>query len=140
MIDRRRRGRAVEPLIADGFGLDIAVVVRSRAELAQVIEGNPFPEAVSADPKRLQVSFLSGRLAADVADHVSGLSSDEFSLDTESLSVAPSGREVYGWHPTGIHASALARELSDRKLGVTATARNWRTVTTLLDMAIAVNH
>ena len=46
-----------------------------------------------------------------------------------------SGREIYAWHPQGIHSSLLARRLSDKRLGVTVTARNWKTTTKLLKMA-----
>jgi uncharacterized protein (DUF1697 family) len=45
------------------------------------------------------------------------------------------GREIYAWHPEGIHSSRLARLLTDKRLGVTATARNWKTTTKLLEMA-----
>ena len=37
--------------------------------------------------------------------------------------------------PGGIHNSRLARMLSDKRLGVVATARNWKTTTKLLEMA-----
>jgi len=45
------------------------------------------------------------------------------------------GREVYGWHPEGVAHSKLSKRLAGQGLGVTATARNWTTVTTLLAMA-----
>src|SRR5205809_7422083 len=41
-------------LISDSFGLDVAVVVRSRGELAAVVRRNPFAR-VATDPKRYQV-------------------------------------------------------------------------------------
>ncbi len=121
-------------LILEQFDLSVPVVVRDADELAEIVARNPFPEAAAADPKRLQVTFLADRLVDDVAERVRGLSSDQFSVDVEAISVAISLRDVYGWHPAGIHVSKLARELSDRRLGVTATARNWSTVTTLLEM------
>jgi uncharacterized protein (DUF1697 family) len=86
-------------------------------------------------PKLLQVTFLSSRLPDGVAERVRGASAGVFSPDAEAISLAISCRNVYGWHPQGIHVSKLARDLSDRKLGVIATARNWTTVTTLLEMA-----
>jgi uncharacterized protein (DUF1697 family) len=46
-----------------------------------------------------------------------------------------SGREVFAWHPGGVHASKLAKVVSERRLGVTATARNWATLTKLLALA-----
>src|SRR4051812_29217107 len=41
----------VERLIADRFGLEIAVVVRTRDELAEIVERNPLRD-VATDPKR----------------------------------------------------------------------------------------
>ena len=45
------------------------------------------------------------------------------------------GREFYTWHPDGVARSKLWAALAGKGLGVTATARNWTTVTTLLEMA-----
>jgi uncharacterized protein (DUF1697 family) len=127
----------IATLIADRFALAVPVVVRGAAELAEVVAANPFPDAALTAPKLLQVTFLSSALRAHVAERVRGASDGVFSPETEAISLAPSRRNVYGWHPQGIHASKLARDLSDRKLGVIATARNWTTVTTLLEMASA---
>jgi uncharacterized protein (DUF1697 family) len=56
-----------ERQIADHFGLDIRVVVRTRDELARVVQRNPLAE-VAVDPKRYQVSFLADELDRDVVD------------------------------------------------------------------------
>ena len=45
------------------------------------------------------------------------------------------GRELYSWHPDGMGRSKLGRLLSDKGLGVTATSRNWATVTAVLALA-----
>ena len=47
------------------------------------------------------------------------------------------GRHAYAWHPAGIARSKLWAGLAGRGLGVTATARNWTTVTRLLALADA---
>ena len=47
------------------------------------------------------------------------------------------GREIYAWHPEGIARSRFATLLAGRGLEVTATARNWITVTALLSMTAA---
>ena len=44
------------------------------------------------------------------------------------------GREIYAWHPDGVARSRLATLLAGRGLKVTATARNWTTVTALLSL------
>jgi uncharacterized protein (DUF1697 family) len=48
--------------------------------------------------------------------------------------VHPRGREIYIWAPNGIGPSKVLHGL-DRILATSMTVRNWRTVTTLLDMA-----
>ena len=113
--------------IAVRLGIDTQVVVRSRDELADVIERDPFP-GVATEPRFYQVTFLSGRPKAAQARKVEeGAYGDE--------RVAFSGREIYAWHPNGMRDSKLARLLSQSDFGATATARNWRTVRKLLEMA-----
>jgi uncharacterized protein (DUF1697 family) len=119
--------RKVERLIADRFGLDIAVVVRTRAQRAGVVKRNPLGD-VASDPKRYQVSFLDGKLSAAVRRKL-----QEVAAPTEELVV--SGREVFAWHPAGVARSKLWAMLAGKGLGVTATARNWTTVTQLLELA-----
>src|SRR5690348_869750 len=52
--------REVERLIAKELGLRIDVVVRSRAQLARVIERDPLAK-VATNAKRYQVSFLAAK-------------------------------------------------------------------------------
>jgi uncharacterized protein (DUF1697 family) len=113
--------------LREWFGFDIPVVVRSRDEMAGVVADDPFAGR-SLDPRLYQVSFLSavpepGRLRT----------LQQAVADPEELVAV--GREIYTWHPNGIARSVLAKQISAKKLGVEVTARNWRTVTTLLDMA-----
>jgi uncharacterized protein (DUF1697 family) len=122
-----RVARDCERLIADRFSLDVPVVVRTRDELAAVVRRDPLGD-VAVDAKRYQVSFLGAELDPGVVPKLS------------AATVAPEqfvviGREIYAWHPDGIGRSRLAVLLSGRGLGVTATARNWVTVTNLLAMA-----
>jgi uncharacterized protein (DUF1697 family) len=119
--------RKCKRLIADRFGLDIELVVRSRAELAGVVKRNPL-EKVAVDPKRYQVSFLAKKLAAGAVRKV-----EATAVEPEQVVVI--GREVYAWHPRTIARSKLWALLAGRDLGVTATARNWATVTKLLALA-----
>ena len=54
-------------------------------------------------------------------------------VEPEALAIH--GREIYAWHPDGVARSKLWNGLAGKGLGVTATARNWTTVKTLLEMA-----
>jgi uncharacterized protein (DUF1697 family) len=119
--------RKTERLIAKHFGLDIAVVARSRAQLAKIVERNPL-QKVAKNPKRYQVSFLASKPGRDVIERV------EAAAEPPEQVVAI-GREIYAWHPETIARSRLWTLLAGQKLGVIATARNWTTVTSLLELA-----
>jgi uncharacterized protein (DUF1697 family) len=119
--------RTVERMINEHFGLDIAVVIRTRDELAEVVKRNPLGD-VAEDPKRYQVSFLAQELEADVIEKLNAVAA-------ESERLVAIGRELYAWHPNGVARSKLWGRLAGKGLGVTATARNWTTVTALLEMA-----
>jgi uncharacterized protein (DUF1697 family) len=120
---------ACERLIAREFGLDVQVVVRTRSALAKVVERNPLGD-VATDPKRYQVSFLNGKLPAATVRKLA-----EAAAPTERF--VHVGSEIYAWHPEGVARSKLWTMLAGRDLGVTATARNWTTVTKLLELADA---
>jgi uncharacterized protein (DUF1697 family) len=117
----------LEKQLAEWFGFDIAVVLRTRAEIAAVVKANLLGE-LADDPKRYHVVFLSGALEPK---RIADIDLDDYAPDT----FKHRGQELYLWTPNGIHDSKLARTLSDKRLGVTATARNWRTVEKLLELA-----
>ena len=119
--------RKTERLIAKHFGLDTAVVARSRAQVAKIVERNPL-QKVAKNPKRYQVSFLASKPGRDVIERV------EAAAEPHEQVVAI-GREIYAWHPETIARSRLWTLLAGQKLGVIATARNWTTVTSLLELA-----
>jgi uncharacterized protein (DUF1697 family) len=116
-----------ERLIAERFGLEVAVVVRTRDELAEVVQRNPLAK-VAVNPKRYQVSFLAAEPDPEAVRKVTAAA-----LSSEQVVVI--GREIYAWHPDGIGRSRLWAKLAGKGLGVTATARNWTTVTSLLALA-----
>jgi uncharacterized protein (DUF1697 family) len=119
--------KKLEKEIASGLGVDTRVLVRTRDELADVIERNPFPKG-SKEPKLLHVAFLDAKPKAAV---VKELAKEEVAPEAFVID----GRELYSWHPNGLGRSNLSALLSDKRLGVVSTRRNWNTVTKLLEMA-----
>ena len=119
--------RKCERVIAKRFGLEVAVVARTRADLGRIVKRNPLAK-VAKEPKRYQVSFLSAKLTAKVVRELE-------SAAAESEQVVVIGREVYAWHPKTIARSRLWTMLAGKGLGVTATSRNWTTVEALLALA-----
>jgi uncharacterized protein (DUF1697 family) len=121
--------RKVEKLIEDRFGLEIAAVTRTKAELSAVVKRNPHAK-VATNPKTYQVTFLERKLPAKVVREL-----EQLAADGEQVVVA--GREVYAWHPRTVARSELWAKLAGQGLGVTATSRNWTTVEALLELASA---
>jgi uncharacterized protein (DUF1697 family) len=126
-IREARLAAEFEKLIAQRFGLGIAVVVRTREELADVVQCNPLKK-VADNPKRYQVSFLAQELDPVAVEGLCALATDGERL-------VAVGRELYAWHPEGVARSKLWNRLAGSGLGTAATARNWTTVSKLLELA-----
>jgi uncharacterized protein (DUF1697 family) len=121
--------REVEAALAEKLGIEVKVLVRSRAELRAVVRANPLATQ-GRDGSRLLVSFLSGRPDADQLAQLAG-------ADVAPEEFAVGRREIYLWCPSGLQNSPLVKAFSDRHLGMAATARNQNTVAKLLELASA---
>jgi uncharacterized protein (DUF1697 family) len=116
--------RALEQGIEQTFGLHSDVVVRTAERLAEVVRDNPYPDG---DPSRVTIAFLAGPAPAGVAERLAAMAAEE-----EPFSVRP--LEVYVHYGHGQAGSALAAKFA-ATVGVSATVRNLRTVTTLADLS-----
>jgi uncharacterized protein (DUF1697 family) len=116
----------ISTLLAEQFGLEVPVLARTSSELAAVIAGNPFRDEATSRPKALQVTFRSEAIEPEELSRLQASA-------TATEKVAVNGREIYSWHPDGIARSKLALAITPRYAA--ATARNWTTVMTLLEMA-----
>jgi uncharacterized protein (DUF1697 family) len=116
----------IEERIADAFGVNITVLLRTPAELAEIAGSNPFLGR-EADLTKLHVVFLSGPPAPDAVGELDPRRSppDEFSVR---------GREIYLHLPNGAGRSKLTIDYFEKRLGVRATARNWKTLTKLVEL------
>lgn len=115
----------VEAAIKSELGLDVRVLGRTHDEMAGIVAVDPFPEA---DPSRRLVMFLSSAPEAAIAAELGRVTSGP----DQAVLI---GEEYHLHCPDGVGNSKLPALLSDRRLGVTATARNWRTVTRLLALS-----
>jgi uncharacterized protein (DUF1697 family) len=102
------------------------VVLLDARQVAQAVAKNPFPEG-EATPTSLHLWFLEERPAAagPAALVACRAASERFALR---------GKVLYLHAPEGFGISKLAAR-AERSLCTRGTARNWRTVTTLLAIA-----
>jgi uncharacterized protein (DUF1697 family) len=108
------------------FNYRVPVVVRSAAEMAVVIENNPFLKA-GAFEETLHVLFLSTR---PEAQQIAALDPDRSPPDRFVVR----DREIYLELPNGVADSKLTNAYFDSKLATMCTGRNWRTVMKLYEM------
>ncbi len=123
LLDSGKRPATLERELEKLLG--VQVLVRTHDELADVVARDPFGK-VATNGSRYFVTFLSGPV-----DDVPSLDSGDGEL------FAVSGREIYAWLPNGIRDSKRAQLLTERKLGVVPTTRNWNTVTKLVELTQA---
>jgi uncharacterized protein (DUF1697 family) len=102
-------------------------VIRTAAEIDGVVRGNPFLKA-GADPKTLHVGFLRDRPSKS---QVAALDPDRSPPDEFVVR----GGEIYLRLPNGVARSKLTSQYFDSRLKTIITARNWRTVLKLQEMA-----
>ncbi|MEU6082646.1 DUF1697 domain-containing protein [Streptomyces sp. NPDC047108] len=119
----------LERAIAERFGFEVPCLALSADDLRAVAGRNPFPPT-SVDPSRMFVTFLSGPVDPERLAHVDphGYPPDEYRVGE---------RELFLRCPDGMGRSKLAEVLGRTDLGLTATVRNWNTVTKLLAMTDA---
>ena len=109
---------ALEKRLEPYAGKPVGVLVRSAAEMAQVLADNPFPKAA---PNRTVAIFLDGKPAKDTLADVRGQKEEEIRLGR---------REIYVHYGDGMGQSKLVIPAAR-----TGTARNINTVATLARMA-----
>jgi len=128
--DRDLEGTLAERIAAGitaHAGLQVPVVLRTRAELAAVAEGNPYL-AQGAAPEALHAMFLAD---APAEEGIRKLDPERSPGDAYTVV----GREIYLNCPNGLARTKLTNDYFDRTLKTTSTGRNWRTVLKLLELA-----
>lgn len=125
--ENRRIAAEIEDAIRKELGMDVPVVVRSANEIREIVKNNPFQDH-AADHKTLHVSFLS---ATPDPEAVKALATIERGDDDYRVI----GDNVYLHYPNKLTGAVFMPDGLDKALNVTATSRNWRTVTKLAAMA-----
>jgi uncharacterized protein (DUF1697 family) len=113
--------------ITEATALDVPVLLRTKAQLRAAVAATPYDDD---DPTKVHVLFLEGAPAKGALD---GIDRDAFS--PEELTLV--GQEIYYHLPAGMGRAQLpaaVAKLRDPAIR-NATARNWRTVTVLDEMA-----
>jgi len=121
--------RTIAGGMEETLGLSVPVVVRTDRELAGVLYGNPLAD-LDDDPTKLHVTFLD---RFPDPERVERLEAEAERFDPDRLTVV--GPDVFLHCPGGYGETKLNNVFIERRLGATATTRNWRTVEALAGLA-----
>ena len=121
--------KKIQAAIARKCGCNPDVILRTTAEFNRVIEGNPFSKRRDVEPGKLLVSFLSGEPGPEAQSTIAKLN------ETHKEELHLKGRELYIYFPDGAGKSKLPWSSLEKLFKVTGTARNWNSVTKMLQMA-----
>ena len=116
----RLRGQ-IEEGFEKKFGFHVEVIVRTSAELREIIDNNPFQGQQSKESKWVVVMFLAAR-----PDETAQEDLLKTYVGPEELFII--GKEVYIYYTNGIGRSKLSHSLIEKKLKTVGTARNWNTI------------
>lgn len=122
---------ALELQIARSLPVRPAVVVLSRADLAQVIADNPFPQ--ETNPKCLHAVFRREEMAPGAIAAVAAAQQAAQAKGSRDEAIVI-GRTLFLRTPGGLGRSELAVQLARTGDRAAGTARNWATVTRLMAM------
>jgi uncharacterized protein (DUF1697 family) len=115
----------LEARITKRAGFAVPVMLRTAAQLAAVVDANPFPKV---DPDRVHVGFMAERPARAAFSGV-----DAAKFEPEQFAVI--GRELWLHLPHGVGRARLPVALGKVKAAPPATLRNWRTVAKLVELS-----
>lgn len=122
----------LEDGIEETFGFRSKVILRSAADMTDVVARNPFAERPDLDGGKLLVTFLATDPDPELIDRIHAISAgpEELYID---------GRELFIYFPNGIAKSKLPMIL-EKVLKIPSTSRNWNSITRMLEMAETLAH
>ncbi|WP_406682705.1 DUF1697 domain-containing protein [Seonamhaeicola sp. MEBiC1930] len=124
---------ALETIIHDAirshFGFDVPVLVLTPLELKQIFNGSPF---LQSEKEKSYFMFLYEKPEENLIKEVSQLN-----YPNEAFKITDNS--IYFYCSTGYGKAKCSNNFFERKLKVTATARNYKTMLKLLSLTSQLN-
>lgn len=120
-------GFQIKQEIFKTLGHEVPTVVLNKLDLEACFKNNPFLKEKEFDSKKLYVAFVSTVLKSDAINDlkISQFKPDEAAIDANRIFIK---------YAVGAGKTRFDQKYIEKKLNVTATVRNWNTVTQLIKM------
>lgn len=120
--------KKIEEAILKEYGFEVPVIIRSVDEIKNIISINPFLKKEDVKIENLCVTFLSDIPNEENLQKINAYnySPDLFQIIDNNAFIFVAGK---------YHQSKLTNNFFEKKLVVSATTRNWKTVKKLLELS-----
>ena len=118
----------IEKAIHYRFNYNVPVMIRTIEEMEKLISANPFLAEENFEPSKMSVIFLYEKPSEAQIQKV-------INIDYPPDKFRIIGKDIFIYCPNGFGKTRLYTNFFEKKMGMTGTARNWKTITTLLQMA-----
>lgn len=123
--------KKIGEMLFQHYGFQVPVITRTLSEWKYVFDNNPFLNNRDEDISKLHVTFLSDNPQQEYLNKIK-----EYAYPPDEFIIA--GKQVYLFCPDGYGITKLSNTFFENKLKVTATTRNFKTVSKLVEMASAL--
>ena len=120
----------IEKSLLKQYGFDVPVINRTAKELNKIGLSNPFLKNKEIDKSKLHVTFLANE---PEKTNIEAIERFDYSPDKFIIS----DTEIFLHIPGSYAETKLSNNFFETKLKVSATTRNWNTVTKLAELAKA---
>jgi uncharacterized protein (DUF1697 family) len=119
----------IEESISTQYRFQVPVIIRTKQDFDRIIYNYPFTGIeITGNETKLLVTFLSSKPSKEKVSLLS-----DYTTELEKLVAA--GEQIYLYCPGGYGTSKLSNSFLEKKLGLTATTRNWRSLCKLQELA-----
>ena len=119
----------IEATINKKYKFQVPVEIRTKHEFKNIIHNNPFASIdVEENATKLLITFLSSKPSKINISNI-------LKQVTPPEALVVNGQEVYLYCPNGYGKSKLSNTFLEKKLDVTATTRNWKSVHKIYELS-----
>ena len=120
--------KKIKEAIFEKYGFDVPVIIRSVEEIKNIIEINPYLKKEGVQIENLCVTFLS---EVPTEENLEKINTYDYSPDLFQIIED----NTFLFIEVKYHRSKLTNNFFEKKLQVSATTRNWKTVSKLLELS-----
>ncbi|MGV8984522.1 DUF1697 domain-containing protein [Clostridium sp.] len=123
--DSKELANEIEKKISETFGFLVKTIIRTDAELRNIVDNNPFINQANIEIDKLYITLM-----VEIPDQSTVVTLDMKKEENEKFTII--SREIYVYCPNGYGKTKLNNTMFEKKLKIDATTRGWKTISNML--------